>query len=100
MVDPHRERRSRWLQEAEVLEFDGDIWISEGYVYTLMDRELAFERRRIAELYCSHCKGDKPYRDREDNMFKHQIYTEDNPRVRTLKTVACYADAIWRNEDQ
>ncbi len=100
MSDPHKERRTRWLDEAEVLEFDGKIWIAEEYVYTLLDRELAFERRRNAGRLCPHCKDSKPFRDRETNAFMHEIYIEENPRVRTMKRVRCYADVIWRNEDQ
>lgn len=100
MTNPHTARRARWLEEAEVLEFDGETWISESKVYALMDRELACERRRNAELYCAHCKDSKPFRDRETNTFMHQVHTEENPRVRILKNVPCYADAIWRNEDQ
>lgn len=100
MADPHEKRRSRWLQEAEILEFDGDVWIPEVHVYALLDRELAFERRRCAERLCQHCKDSKPQRDRETNMFMHQIYIKTTPSVTTLKTTICYADVLWRNEDQ
>ncbi|HUS84362.1 MAG TPA: hypothetical protein VMX56_04395 [Anaerolineales bacterium] len=100
MTDPHKERRSRWLNEAEVLKFNGETWIEESYVYALLDRELALERKRNAMRFCHHCKDEKPFRDRESNAFMHQIYTEDNPRQRSIATVPCYADLIWRNEDQ
>jgi hypothetical protein len=100
MNNPHEKRRSRWLEEADVIEFDNKIWVDEDYVYTLLDRELAFERKRNASLFCSHCKKAKPFRDRETNSFMHEIYIEENSRMKSLKRVPCYADAIWRNEDQ
>lgn len=100
MTDPHLERRSRWLDEAEIIKYDGNVWIAEKYVYTLLDRELAFERRRCAALLCPHCKDFKPRRDRETNTFMHEVYVEIKPTVQTLKNVQCYADVIWRNEDQ
>ena len=100
MADPHKERRSRWLDGAEVLEFDSQTWIEESHVYALMDRELSFQRRRDAELLCSYCKDSKPHRDRDTNTFMHQVYIESSPTIQHLKTVACYADLIWRNEDQ
>jgi len=100
MSDPHRERRSRWLDGVEILEFNKQVWIEESHVYMLMDRELAFERLRNAKIFCSYCREEKPSRDRKTNTFMHQIYAEESPTVRTLKIVPCYADAIWRNEDQ
>lgn len=100
MADPHRERRTRWIEEGELAEFDGETWISESRFHALMDRELVCERRRCAELYCSYCKDSKPFRDRETNTFMHQIYTDESSAVRTVKIVECYSDAIWRNEDQ
>jgi hypothetical protein len=100
MSDPHIERRSRWLDESEVLEFNGETWIEESVVHALMDRELATERRRCAARFCGHCKTEKPFRDRDSNTFMHQIYIEDTPTVKTLTTVPCYSDGIWRTEDQ
>ena len=100
MTNPHIERRSRWLEEAEIVEFDGDFWVAENYVYILLDRELAFERRRCAALLCNYCKDSKPNRDRETNTFMHEVYTEETPTVKTLNRIACYADVLWRNEDQ
>ena len=100
MADSHKKRRTRWLEEAEILEFDGEVWIGEDYVYTLLDRELAFERHRCAAALCFHCRDAKPFRDRETNTFMHETYIETSPTVRTLKRVPCYADSLWRNEDQ
>ena len=100
MSNPHNERRRRWLEETEILEFSDSIWVEESNVFSLLDRELALERRRNAMLLCKLCEDDKPFRDRDSNTFVHHTFVNESPTVRLLKTVPCYADVLWRNEDQ
>jgi len=100
MSDPHEERRSRWIRETEHLEYEGTVWVEEKSVHALLDRELVRERRRNAIRLCKHCEDDKPFRDRETNAFMHQVYINKSPTVRILEMVPCYADVLWRNEDQ
>lgn len=100
MTTKHTERRTRWLDGAEIIEFNLRTWIEESYVFTLLDRELAFERMRNAKLLCNHCRDSKPHRDRESNQFMHHVFKETSPTVRQVEVVSCYADLIWRNEDQ
>lgn len=100
MSNPHKERRSRWIQEAERIDYDGSTWILEASVHTLLDREIAGERRRNAVRLCSLCEQDKPTRDRDTNTFMHHVYVNKGPSVRILESVPCYAEVLWRNEDQ
>lgn len=100
MENPLNPRRIRWLDQCEALSYAGEDYYSEDTVLTLLDREVAFERKRVAGLLCNYCRTAKPRRDRDTNTFVHEIYVQESPGSRVLQTVVCYADLIWRNEDQ
>lgn len=100
MENPLNPRRIRWLDQCESLLYEGESWYSENTVLILLDREIAFERKRVAGLLCSHCREGKPRRDRDTNTFVHEVYIQISTGNRTLRTEECFADLIWRNEDQ